>query len=150
MKLTPALLSILLPGLGQLYLGERANGLSLIAASLGMGLVLCFDPSWFTSIFIALAYLSLVYHAAKDAYRGTKNTESIEYILGLAVVCGPFSLPLLWQNGQIKTRGKIIWTTVILILTGLAIASMIYLDPIINEILDQYKTILPPGILSAM
>lgn len=150
MKLTPALLSILLPGLGQLYLGERANGLSLIAASLGMGLVLCFDPSWFTGIFIALAYLSLVYHAAKDAYHRTKNTESIQYVLGLAVVCGPFSLPLLWQNGQIKTRGKIIWTVVILILTGLAIASMIYLDPIINEILDQYKTILPPGILSAM
>jgi hypothetical protein len=138
MKLVPTLLSILLPGLGQLYLGERANGLSLIAASLGMGLVLCFDPSWFTGIFIALAYLSLVYHAAKDAYRGTKNTESIEYILGLTVVCGPFCLPLLWQNTQIRVRGKIIWTIVILILTGLTIASMVYLDPIVNQILDQF------------
>lgn len=144
MKPTPVLLSILLPGLGQLYLGERTNGLSLIAASLGMGLVLCFDPSSLTSIFIALAYLSLVYHAAKDAYYGTKNTESIQYILGLAVVCGPFCLPLLWQNGQIKTRGKVIWTAIILILTGLAIASMIYLDPIVNNILDRYKINLAP------
>jgi hypothetical protein len=150
MKLVPALLSILLPGLGQLYLGERANGLSLIAASLGMGIVLRFDPSWLTGVFIALAYLSLIYHAAKDAYRGTKNTESIEYILGLAVVCGPFCLPLLWQNRQIKTQGKIIWTVIILVLTGLAIASMIFLDPIVNKILDQYKTILPSGFLSAM
>ena len=136
MKLIPALLSVILPGLGQLYLGKRANGLSLIAASLGMGIVLLFDPSWFTGIFIALGYLSLIYHATRDAYHGTKNTESIQYILGLAAVCGPFCLPLLWQNGQIHTRGKIIWTVVILILTGLAIASMIYLDPIVNRTLD--------------
>ncbi|MEI6805872.1 MAG: hypothetical protein WCK49_05130 [Myxococcaceae bacterium] len=140
MELSAALLSAILPGLGQLYLGERSNGLSLLAASLGMLLVLFFDPSWFTGIFIGLAYLSLMYHAAKDAYHGTKNTESIQYVLGLAVVVGPFCLPLLWQNEQIHTKAKLAWTVVILILTGLAIASMIYLDPMVNRILDSYKT----------
>ena len=136
MDLGPALLSVVLPGLGQLYLGERSNGLSLMAASFGMLVVLFVDPSWLTKIFVGLAYLSLVYHAAKDAYHGTKNTESIQYILGLSVVIGPFCLPLLWQNKQISTNAKLAWSVVILILTGLAIASMIYLDPIVSRTLS--------------
>lgn len=144
MKLGPALLSVILPGLGQLYLGERSNGLSLIAAALGMLLVLSYDSSWFTSIFVGLAYLSLVYHASKDAYHGTKNTESIQYVLGLAVVIGPLCLPLLWQNSQIHRKAKLIWTFVILILTGLAVASMVYLDPIVNRMLNSYTTNLTP------
>ncbi len=144
-----ATLSAILPGLGQIYLGERSNGLSLLAASLGMLLILSYDTSWFTGIFVGVAYLSLVYHAAKDAYHGTKNTESIQYVLGLAIVIGPFCLPLLWQNKQIHTQAKLIWTVVILVLTALLVASMVYLDPIVTRMLDSYKTMLPPGILPA-
>ena len=137
MKLHAALFSVVLPGLGQLYLGERSNGLSLIAAALGMLLVLFHDPSWFTGVFVGSAYLSLVYHAAKDAYHSTKNTESIQYIIGLAILIGPFCLPLLWQNSQIHRKAKFIWTIVILILAALAVASMVYLDPIVKRILAR-------------
>lgn len=140
MNLGPALLSVVLPGLGQLYLGERSNGLSLLAATFGMLLMISYDLSWLTGIFVGIAYLSLVYHAAKDAYHGTKNTESIQYVIGLAVVIGPFCLPLLWQNSQIQNTAKLIWTVVILILTGLLVAGMIYLDPIVNRMLDSYVT----------
>ena len=138
MCMFPAILSAILPGLGQILQGERAAGLSLMAACLGMGVILYWDPSWFTGLFVALAYLSLVFHAAKDAYHGTRNTESIQYVLGLAVVIGPFCLPLLWQNNQIHQKAKLIWTVVILILSGLAIASMVYLDPIVNKMLANY------------
>lgn len=131
----PAILSAFLPGLGQILIGEIACGLSLLAACLGMGLILYLAPSWFTGAFVALAYLSLVFHAAKDAYHSTKNTESIQYVLGLAVVIGPFCLPLLWQNKQVHLKAKLLWTVVILIITGLAIASMIYLDPIATSLL---------------
>lgn len=140
MNLLPAILSAILPGLGQLTQGERSNGLSLMAAALGMPLILCLDFSWFTGIFVVTAYLSLVFHAAKDAYHGTKNTESIQYVLGLAVVIGPFCLPLLWQNQQIHRQGKLIWTLIILVITGLAIVSMIYLDPIVNKMLGDFAT----------
>ena len=132
-----AALSLILPGLGQLAQGKRANGLALISACFGMLAWIWIDASKLTLFFIVCAYLSLVFHAFKDALNNTRNTGSIQYVLGLAVVVGPFALPLLWQNQQASQRIKLIWSTVILALTALMILSMIYLDPILEKSLNQ-------------
>lgn len=127
MKYFPALLSALCPGLGQIYLGEFSAGLALLIATVGLFAVYQFDSSWLTTLCLILGYLSLAYQSAKDAHHKTRNTETVQYILGLAVVIGPFCLPLLWQNKQIHLRGRLIWSAVVLVLSLLAILSLKYL-----------------------
>ena len=130
-----SLLLSLIPGLAQLVQGQRQSGFALLSATLGMFGLLLWDLSTLTLIFVAVAYMSLVYHAAKDALHQTRNTESVEYVLGLAVIVGPFALPLLWQNKRLTLRSKRIWTGVILVITVLLVISMIYLDPLLESAL---------------
>lgn len=126
----------LLPGLAQLLQGDRKSGLALLSASLGMLALLAWDLSKLTLLFVAIAYVSLVYHAAKDALHKTRNTESVEYVLGLAVIVGPFALPLLWQNGHLSTRAKWIWTVAIGVITVFLVWGMLYLDPLLENALS--------------
>ncbi len=127
----------LIPGLAQLVQGNSKSGQALLSATLGMFALLLWDLSTLTLIFVALAYLSLVYHAAKDALHQTRNTESVEYVLGLAVIVGPFALPLLWQNQNLSPRAKRIWTGVIIVITVLLLISMKYLDPMMEQMLEN-------------
>lgn len=136
-KMIQSILLSILPGLAQLVQGQRQSGLALLSATLGMFALLLWDLSTLTLIFVAVGYLSLVYHAAKDALHETRNTESVEYVLGLAVIVGPFALPLLWQNQSISPRAKQIWTGVIVVITVLLIISMKYLDPMMEQMLEN-------------
>lgn len=137
--MNPAILSLIFPGLGHLALGDRQSAFALMSAAAGMILLLCWNLSWLTGIFVVIAYLSLVWHSVKDAWHHTRNTESLEYVLGLAVVVGPFVLPLLWQNQRLGIKAKITWTCVVSIITAIAIGCMIYLDPMVEQLLETYQ-----------
>ncbi|MES2504099.1 MAG: hypothetical protein V4534_04390 [Myxococcota bacterium] len=136
------ILSIIFPGLGNLSQGDKPGGLALMSAALGLILLCMWDLSWFTTIFVVLAYFSLIWHSVRDMQKGTRHTESIQYVLGLSAVVGPFALPLLWQNRSIHTRAKKIWTAVILFITVLLVLGMIYVDPMIERTLQTYQRIL--------
>ena len=64
-----ALFSILVPGLGQLYLGENAKGWTLLSMTAGVVVSLVFSHTPVAWILMAGIYLAVMIPAALDAFQ---------------------------------------------------------------------------------
>ena len=98
-----------MPGLGQLYLGERAKALGVLCAAVGIlvGMALAiWGPSslqsGFTVALLGFTYLFLVLPSVADAGQEPEEDrsslldgESVGYVLFLLFMVGPMALPIL-------------------------------------------------------
>lgn len=137
------LYSLLLPGAGQLYLGERAQGWTLLCMDAGVAVSLIFSHTWIAWVLMGGIYLAIVVPAAIDAYQtasGRPRTFSgngIPYVIVMLLMVGPFALPLLWQSIKFSRTAKILWTVAVILIALLAIVSLVFSASFLEQLMKQ-------------
>ena len=145
-----ALLSLLLPGLGQLYNGERGKGVATLCISLGTWTILFFSlapgraGAWLSALLLGFVYLFIWIPAVVDAYRqasGAPNPwlsgRSAWYVIAMLLTVGPMALPLLWQSPAFSRSAKIGWTVAVILIALLVVAIFAVLGPVLEELFGQ-------------
>ncbi|HRK62319.1 MAG TPA: hypothetical protein PLY88_07230 [Candidatus Omnitrophota bacterium] len=114
------LLSVLFPGLGHLYVGNRLAALIYGAMGLGVWISCYSSGSILTRLAVLLILPFVVIPAARDAFdtasgkkKPVTGEESKLYVIWMLCCVGPFALPLLWRNKKFSLTVKIIWTVVV-------------------------------------
>lgn len=122
--------SVLVPGAGQLYLGERAKGWTLVCMDIGVAVSLIVSHTWVAWLLMGGIYLAIMIPAALDAFQtasGRPRTfvgDAVPYVIVMLLLVGPFAIPLLWQSAKFSKMAKILWTAVVILIAFLAIAVM--------------------------
>jgi hypothetical protein len=57
----------------------------------------------------------------------------------MLLTVGPFVLPFVWMRASFSRNTKIAWTVVVLVLTGLAVAAMVWA---VGQISNYYRMVL--------
>ena len=151
------LLSLLVPGLGQLYNREWAKGMAVlcIAAGLGGGMLMATvgperSRSWLTAVMLGLVYLCIWIPAVVDAAQRAAGTSQpllsggkAWYIVLMLLSVGPMALPLLWQSPRFSRTAKIVWTAVVIVVALAAILFMIVVGPAVEQLLKPMPGLRP-------
>lgn len=144
-------LSLLIPGLGQLYSGERSKGIALLCISLGIGFglgVAIAGPPAFRSkvtvVMLAVVYLLVWIPTSIDAFQqAAGNTQTLLsgdrpwYVIVMLLTVGPMALPLLWQSQRFSKMAKIIWSVLIILVALLAIMLTVFIGPAVERLLSS-------------
>jgi hypothetical protein len=119
--------SVLVPGLGQLYLGERAKGWTLVCMSAGIVVSLFISHTPIVWVLMGGIYLAVMIPAASDAFRtasGRPRTfmaDTVPYVIMMLLLVGPFAVPLLWQSRKFSRLAKFLWTAGVILVALVAI-----------------------------
>lgn len=138
-----ALCSLLVPGLGQIFLGDYAKGLTLLCMTAGILVSVLMSHSWFVWLLMGLVYLSIVFPAATDAFQTARGTprvfmgDSLPYVLLMLFMVGPFAIPLLWQSPKFSRGAKIFWTGLVIVMAFVAIAVTTFLASSLDAFVKQ-------------
>ena len=113
-------LSLVFPGLGQMYNTQVTKGLLIAGTSLALGLG-SFWLSGLTSVSAVLALLLLWVSAILDAYKTAKTSGQpldwfyrIPYVVAMLLLVGPLALPLLWRSPYFSRFARWGWTIVVI------------------------------------
>lgn len=138
-------LSILLPGAGHLYLGERRGGIALlcVTVSLLLGIIVSLagpaplrSPA--TAVLLLLPYAMLSLPSARSVRNDPgPPPASRGYLLVMLAVAGPMALPLLWQSDAFSRAGKIVWTVLVIAIVVIAVCAIVVAGPMIEELARQ-------------
>jgi len=135
--------SLLLPGAGQLYLGERAKGWTLLCMDAGVAVSLIFSHTWIAWFLMGGIYLAIVGPAAIDAFQTasgrprTFSGDSIPYVILMLLMVGPFALPLLWQSAKFSITAKVLWTVAVILIALLAIVTVTFSASFLDQFMKQ-------------
>ena len=139
--------SVVVPGLGQLYLGERAKGWTLLCMDAGVVVSLIISHTWFACFLMGGIYLAVMIPAASDAFRtasGRPRTfaaDTVPYVIVMLLMVGPFAIPLLWQSTKFSKTAKIAWTVGIILLAFLAIVGVTFAASFLEQLMKQNGTV---------
>jgi TM2 domain-containing membrane protein YozV len=132
------ILSAVLPGLGQVYNGERDKGLLILGSCLALGLFV-YWVSGFNKLSAALAMLLIWLSAVIDAYKVAKSAgETAEfyyakkYVVAMLLLVGPLALPLLWKSPNFSNSARWVWTVIVVGAALMFIATPYLLKPLIR------------------
>lgn len=144
------MLSAAVPGLGQIYNGERAKGVAILCSTLGLWGGLYWSTlgpeasrSWLSALALAVTYPLVVWPAVLDAHRFAQGglqaapapTGRWPVVL-LLLVIGPFAIPQLWLHPGFSRRAKIAWTLLVVLIALAGILVMVLLGPLLESWLD--------------
>ena len=138
--------SIVFPGLGQIYLGERAKGWTLVCMALGVALSLIVSHTPIACLLMGGIYLAVMIPAVLDAFHAASGhprtfvANTIPYVIIMLFVVGPFAIPLLWQSAKFSKAAKIIWTIVVIVIALFAIAAMTFTGSFLDQIMKTGAT----------
>ena len=124
--------SVMVPGLGQFYLGERAKGWTLLCMAAGVGLSLIVSHTAVACFLMGGIYLAVMIPAALDAFRTASGhprtfmSDTVPYVILMLLMVGPFAIPLLWQSQKFSKPAKILWTLLVMTIALLAIVVMTF------------------------
>ena len=141
--LLAGLLSLLAPGLGHLACGERATGWAFLCITAGVLLSCLIFRSPSTWMLMGLAYLFIALATSRDAARiasgrpSTLRAGPVWSLVVMALVIGPFALPLIWQHERLSRRAKTIWTIIVVGVTLLSLLLAAAIGPFIDQLLEQ-------------
>ena len=132
-------LSLVVPGLGQLYNGERTKGLVLAGTCLALG-----GGSWWfsglTRVSVVLALVLVWVSAVLDAYKTAKAVGQpvdwyyrTSYVVAMVLLVGPLALPLLWRSPHFSRFAQWAWTTVIMATVCLFLATPYVLGWLVKQ-----------------
>jgi hypothetical protein len=123
------MLSVLVPGSGQIVNQETKKGLVIFVSCLGLGL-LTYWLSGLNKVSIALALVLLWSSAIVDAYQVAKASGQPSdfyyrqpYVIVMLLLVGPLALPLLWKSPNFSRRARWTWTVIILAAVTMFIAT---------------------------
>ena len=142
-------LSALLPGLGQLYNGERAKGIAMLCMVGGMAISAVLFRSVMTAVLLGIIYVAVLIPAVRDAFRvaagqpGTFTGNRPWYVVWMLLMVGPFALPLLWQSARFSRGAKLGWTVAVILIAVIGILAAGAAGPVLEDLLQQYQTVLP-------
>jgi len=137
------LYSLLIPGAGQLYLGERAKGLTLLCMSAGVMVSLIISHTPITCFFMGGIYLAVMIPAALDAFQTasgrprTFTADTVPYVIIMLLTVGPFAIPLLWQSAKFSKTAKILWTVAVILIAFISIAVMTFTASFLEHVMKQ-------------
>lgn len=145
-------LSLVIPGLGQLYNGERAKSLVVLCmdAGIGIGIALATigPAAWrsrLSAIALGVVYLFVWIPAIIDAYQHAAGLakpllsgEQAWYVVFMLLTVGPGAIPLLWHSPRFSRTAKTMWTVfVILVFLG-GILFITVVGPAVERWLQQF------------
>ncbi|HEY6367980.1 MAG TPA: DUF5683 domain-containing protein [Candidatus Binatia bacterium] len=117
--LIAAVLSAIVPGLGQIYNQEIKKGVVIFGSCLSLGL-LSYWISGLNKISTLLALLLLWISAVTDAYKAAKASAQASdfyyrrpYVVAMLLLVGPLALPLLWQSPNFSRTARWTWTIIV-------------------------------------
>lgn len=119
--------SLLAPGLGQLYLGEFAEGATLLCMSVGVWVSLIVNHTATAWFLMGGIYLAVMIPSAVDAFQTasgrprTFSADTVPYVIVMLLLIGPFAIPLLWRSGKFSKTAKILWTVMVILIALFAI-----------------------------
>ena len=152
-----AILSALLPGLGQWLNGERAKGVALLCVTIGIWFWLAMATigpasfrSWFSQLILGISYLFVLVPAATDASRvaaGSTPPTLLSagkpwYAIVMVLVVGAMAVPLVWQSPSLSRSAKIAWAAVGILNPLLALLVLAVFGPLIERFLGDVPLIL--------
>jgi hypothetical protein len=141
-----AFYSAVLPGLGQLYLGEKAKGWTLLCMTAGVVVSLIISHTLLNGILMGGIYLAIMIPAATDAFQTasgkprTFSGDAVPYVIVMLLMVGPFAIPLLWQSPKFSRRGKILWTLGVVLIALLGILFLTFLGSIFESVLGSMSS----------
>lgn len=112
-------LSLMIPGLGQLYNNETIKGLVVLALCVGLGF-LFYVLSGLNRVTAVLILIVVWLSAVVEAYKMAKASGQpvdfyykIPYVVGMLLLVGPLALPLLWKSPYFSRAAQWVWTIVV-------------------------------------
>ena len=143
-------LSLVAPGAGQIYSGDRPTGVALLCITVGLwtSAILTMAGggaarSVLTMLLLAIVYLFLLIPAVLDAYRAGQGRtaviagEKLWYVVMMLLAVGPLALPLLWQSQRFSRAAKLVWTGAVIIIALLAIYALVVVGPLVERFLSD-------------
>jgi hypothetical protein len=122
-------LSVIVPGLGQIYNQEVKKGLVIFGSCLSLGL-LTYWVSGLSKFSTALALILVWISAMIDAYKVATTAGQPSafyyrraYVVAMLLLVGPLALPLLWQSPHFSRTARWIWTAIVVVAALLFIAT---------------------------
>jgi len=137
------LYSLLLPGLGQLYLGERAKGWTFVCMDIGVAVSLIVSHTWIFCFLMGGIYLAIMIPAALDAFQAasgrprTFSDDTLPYVIAMLLMVGPFAIPLLWQSSKFSKGAKIFWTGAVILIALLTITILMLSASFLDQLMKQ-------------
>lgn len=135
--------SIFFPGLGQVYLGERAKGWTLLCMTAGVWISLIISHTMIACFFMGIIYLAVMIPAVLDVFQmasgqpRTFSSDTPPYVILMLLLVGPFAIPLLWRSPRFSKRAKILWTLAVILIAFLAIAVTTFVASFLDQLLKS-------------
>ncbi|MGE5817211.1 MAG: hypothetical protein ACM37Z_04240 [Deltaproteobacteria bacterium] len=133
------MLSVIVPGLGQIFNRETKKGFIILVSSLGLGLLI-YWLSGLNKVSIALALMLLWSSAIVDAYKVAKASGQPSdfyyrrpYVIVMLLLVGPLALPLLWQSPHFSRFARWTWTAIVVAAVVMFIATPYLMNRLIQE-----------------
>ena len=139
--------SIVFPGLGQLYLGERAKGWTLLCMGAGVVVSLIFSHTWVAYFLMGGIYLAVMIPGALDAFQTasgrprTFTADTIPYVILMLLMVGPFAIPLLWQSAKFSKTAKVLLTVAVILVAFLAIIATTFAASFLDQFIEQSRAV---------
>ena len=141
------LLSLVVPGLGQVYNAERSKGLMIFTSCLLLGGI----TAWLSGVnrlTIILAVIMVWLSSAIDAYKTAAAFGHAldwyyrpSYVVTMLLLVGPLALPLLWRSTYFSSTARWMWTTVVVSVALLFLATPYLLHLLIQQ-MPELETLL--------
>lgn len=113
------LLSLIVPGLGQIYNKEPTKGIVVMSACLGLGLLAYALPGLHkvtAALLLLVVWISVSIEAYKIAQASGQPVDfyyRTPFVVGMLLVVGPLALPLLWKSPYFSRVSRWTWTIIV-------------------------------------
>ena len=133
------LISVIVPGLGQIYNREKKKGYIILASSLGLAF-LTYWLSGLNKVSVALALMLLWGSAIVDAYKVANASDQPSdfyyrkpYVVAMLLLVGPLALPLVWQSPHFSRFARWTWTLIVTVAVVMFIATPYLLNWLVKQ-----------------
>ena len=143
-------LSLIAPGAGQIYSGDRPQGVALLCITAGLWTTAILTMastaavrSFLTMPLLVIVYMFVLIPAVLDGYRAGEGKttvvarEKLWYVVMMLLAVGPLALPLLWQCRRFSRATKLAWTVAVIIIALLAIYALVVIGPTVERLLSD-------------
>lgn len=150
--LVAGLCSLVLPGLGQLYNGERPKGIATLCISVGIWVFFILSSvgpsrSHVSQLLLGVTYVFVWIPAAWDAYQQPGNAprslisgSSAWYVVLMVLMVGVMAIPLVWQSPRLSRTAKWVWSAIGLLNTVAALALLFFAGAGVERWLDDLRS----------